>query len=138
MWKIAVVDDEQDNLDVFKFLFRSIEKKNNIQFEKHFILHDTGCCKEDVILDIEPDIVFMDIKMAGLSGVEIYDRLRTLGYEKPIIAQTASVTSFEIEVYQEIFTDGILKKPLDEEQIEFFLKKYDLLSEAGNENTRND
>ena len=47
-------------------------------------------------------------------------------------------TSFEIEVYQEIFTDGILKKPLDEEQIEFFLKKYDLLSEAGNENTRND
>ena len=128
MCKAAVVDGEQDNLDVFKLLFREIERDYKIKIVAYFILQDARQCSEEMIIEIDPDIVFIDIKIPGLSGIEVLDKLRTLGYNKPIIAQTASVTTFEIEIYQEIFSDGILKKPVDKEQLVIFFTKFGFLN----------
>ena len=43
----------------------------------------------------EPDIVLMDCNLPGLSGIEAVTKLRQSGYEKPVIALTASKLSEE-------------------------------------------
>ena len=43
----------------------------------------------------EPDIVLMDCNLPGLSGIEAVTKLRQGGYEKPVIALTASKLSEE-------------------------------------------
>ena len=43
----------------------------------------------------EPDIVLMDCNLPGLSGIEAVTKLRQGGYEKPVIALTASKLSKE-------------------------------------------
>ena len=43
----------------------------------------------------EPDIVLMDCNLPGLSGIEAVTKLRQRGYERPVIALTASKLSEE-------------------------------------------
>tara|TARA_R110002049_G_scaffold25557_6_gene89659 strand:+ start:7721 stop:8029 length:309 start_codon:yes stop_codon:yes gene_type:complete len=41
----------------------------------------------------EPDIVLLDCNLPGLSGIEAVSRLRKGGFQKPVIALTASKLS---------------------------------------------
>jgi len=126
MYKILVVDDDSDNLKVFEILFKTIEKRYNIKYE----LYKVEWKKEDKIenlLKMNPDIIFLDIKLPGISGIEIKRQLETWGYLKPIVAQTASATEKETSEYEKIFEDGVLIKPIAENKVVEFLKKYGIL-----------
>jgi CheY-like chemotaxis protein len=126
MYKIFVIDDELDNLTVFSILFKTIQIEHGIEYDLKLLSSKDLTDIETTILDEEPDLIFLDIKLPNRSGIEIYDALRTLGYSNPIVAQTASVTNSEVEVFLEIFTDGLLKKPIDDEKIVKILKKHGL------------
>ncbi len=124
MCKILVIDDAKDNLTVFSILFKMIKIEHGFEYELFLLNPDEQNSIEEYVLKIEPDIIFLDIKLPKKSGIEIFDALRILGYEKPIIAQTASVTKTEVDVYKEIFNDGIVEKPVDDKKIISILSKH--------------
>ena len=82
---------------------------------------------ESLILSVKPDIVFLDIKLPGASGLQIYEKLRASGFKNPIIAQTSSATSLEIDVYTEIFQNGVISKPIEENRVLALLIQYKLI-----------
>ncbi len=65
-----------------------------------------------------PDIVFMDLRMPGMTGYEVLEKLKqqseNLGQElAPIVAVTASALNHERESCLEYGFDGFLSKPVE-------------------------
>ena len=60
---------------------------------------------------LAPDIVFMDIDMPELDGLEATQRLRAEGAGVPIIAQTASLMPEQVQLYLSSGFDDVLGKP---------------------------
>jgi len=74
------------------------------------------------------DIIFMDINMPEMDGVEATRRIRSLqtpkGTAVPIIAMTANVLAGEIESYLAAGMNDHVGKPLDYEKLIELLRKY--------------
>lgn len=71
---------------------------------------------EDLLADIEDgfgwfDLIFMDIYMGGLTGMETAKRLRSAGNQTPIIFLTSS-PDFAVEAF-EVEAAGYLLKPVE-------------------------
>lgn len=82
---------------------------------------------ESLLAEIEdgyiwPDLIFLDIYMGELNGIDTARRLRKLGVEAPIIFLTAS-PDFALESY-EVEASGYLLKPADEEQTNALLQRF--------------
>ncbi len=62
----------------------------------------------------KPDIVFMDIQMPGMNGLETTKIIRTLDkdIEVPIIALTAGTLPGDMERYMQAGMNDLLAKPL--------------------------
>jgi CheY-like chemotaxis protein len=58
------------------------------------------------------DVVLMDIKMPGMSGIEAFTEFRKLNHSLPIIAQTAFAMTEDCERFREIGFDGYISKPI--------------------------
>ena len=81
---------------------------------------------ENLLAEIEdgyiwPDLIFLDIYMGELNGIDTARRLRKLGVEAPIIFLTAS-PDFALESY-EVEASGYLLKPADEQQTSAVLQR---------------
>ncbi len=65
------------------------------------------------VLKFEPDLVLMDCNVPGIGGVEAAEALRRQGYEKPIVALTASrLSAKEIGSFSRYF-----RKPADMQEL---------------------
>lgn len=64
-------------------------------------------------LQHEYDLVLMDMQMPVMDGSEAARLLRQAGYDRPIVALTASATSEEVARYADAGCDRVLSKPLD-------------------------
>ena len=74
---------------------------------------------ESLLADIEegyiwPDLIFLDIYMGDLNGMDTARKLRDLGVKAPIVFLTAS-PDFALESY-EVEASGYLLKPAEEKQ----------------------
>lgn len=83
-------------------------------------------CGEALLAGIEEDgrnfdLVFLDIYMTGLSGMETAYRLRAVGQKVPLIFLTSS-QDFAVESY-EVSAAGYLLKPLDETRLSALLDR---------------
>ncbi|MDO5484344.1 MAG: response regulator, partial [Desulfovibrionaceae bacterium] len=100
------------------------------------LLEDTGICIDcaengqqalDMFLATPDryDIIFMDIQMPELDGVEATRRIRSLSIPRatdiPIFAVTANVFSEDIARYLETGMNGCISKPLDLEKMQTVL-----------------
>ena len=79
------------------------------------------------------DIIFMDIQMPKMNGYEATEILRKKGFNKPIIAVTASALSDERELCMKAGMDDILTKPLNRSDIKKALHKWIKSGSAGAE-----
>jgi len=62
---------------------------------------------------VRPDLVLLDLKMRGLSGLEVLKRLRTMDATIPVIMVTADDDPLLIRETREIGAYGYLVKPVD-------------------------
>jgi CheY-like chemotaxis protein/two-component sensor histidine kinase len=70
------------------------------------------------------DLVFMDIQMPVMNGLEATSLIRGLGNTVPIIAMTANVFKEDIEACQNAGMDDHIGKPLDMDRVFKILRQY--------------
>lgn len=78
-------------------------------------LASSGAEALEMVNDIGPDVILLDVMMPGMDGPTTYLELRKLeGFaETPIIFITAKVQRQEIESYLELGASGCISKPFD-------------------------
>lgn len=70
------------------------------------------------------DIMFMDVQMPKMDGIEATRAIRKLGVALPIVAMTANVFKSDIEECLEAGMNDHVGKPLDIEKVLTMLRKY--------------
>lgn len=70
------------------------------------------------------DIIFMDIMMPNMNGVEVLRKLRENGVNTPVIALTADAIEGQEEKYMSEGFDGYISKPINKEKLNYVLNKY--------------
>ncbi|MCC5930551.1 MAG: PAS domain S-box protein [Cyclobacteriaceae bacterium] len=82
----------------------------------------------DLYLNDQPDIIFMDVQMPDMDGVEATRMIRSIeasaGKHTPIIALTAGALKQEEERCHEAGMDAFLTKPVEREKFTNIVKKY--------------
>ncbi|MCL1975410.1 MAG: ATP-binding protein [Firmicutes bacterium] len=114
--KVLVVDDNSTNLNVACGLL-----------ELYSIKVDTAVSGKqgiDKMLQNKYDLVFMDHRMPGLSGVDTTKVIRELGINIPIIALTASAIEGAKEKMLESGMNDYLWKPIIKAELQRILKKW--------------
>ena len=70
------------------------------------------------------DIIFMDHFMPKMDGMEAVKIIRSLGYDRTIIALTANALAGQAEIFLANGFDGFISKPVDIRQLNSTLNKY--------------
>ena len=103
MKKVLVIDDDQNILEVVKFILTSYG------FEVH--THSTGLNVLEVVLDFQPDLILLDVRLPGKSGTEICKELKHLHCVIPIILFSAHTQQANL---LDLFgADAFMRKPFD-------------------------
>ena len=70
------------------------------------------------------DIIFMDINMPVLDGIQATKILRENNYTKPIVSLSANVIDTDIESFKEAGVDDTLNKPIVPQELDIILQHY--------------
>ncbi len=105
MDKLLIIDDEADILRSFRRLFASADVE----------VSTAGSGEEalEVIPRIRPDLVLMDVRMGGMSGLETLRRLRKSDARLPVIMMTAYGTTQTAIEAMKLGAFDYLLKPFD-------------------------
>jgi len=105
MEKILLIDDEADVQYSFKRIFNSPE-----------VQITTASSGEEGLLSLraqKPDLVIMDVRMAGLSGLETLRKIRELDTKLPVLIMTAYGTTQTAIEAMKLGAYDYLLKPFD-------------------------
>ena len=112
--RVLVVDDMDSNLYVMDVLMKpyelEIEKVSN-GFDAIKLIQD----------GYDYDIVFMDHMMPKMDGIETTQKIRELGYTKPIVALTANAIAGQDQIFLRSGFDAYISKPIDVKQLDHIL-----------------
>ena len=64
----------------------------------------------------KPDIIFMDIQMPKMDGLQACKKIKALNSEQIVIALTANVFTEQKEIYRQLF-DGYVSKPIEKHEL---------------------
>lgn len=84
MYRVVIVDDEEPVLDSFAFILSKMGEKFTLAGKAR-----SGTEAVKIISEVKPDIVFMDIQMPGIDGIDAISRLRDQFPEIVFILATA-------------------------------------------------
>lgn len=105
MVKIAIVEDNPEALNILKEYLDRYSKESKLEF-------CIGCYREGLSFldeyDASTDLVFMDIDMPGMNGIEVSKRLRERDPNVVLIFVT-NMAQFAIEGYSVDAMDFLLK-----------------------------
>src|SRR6185295_11637280 len=105
MAKLLLIDDEADVQYSFRRIFGSPEIE--------LITATTGEEGLKIIPRLKPDLVIMDVRMSGISGLETLRRLRQLDAKLPVIMMTAYGTTQTAIEAMKLGAYDYLLKPFD-------------------------
>ena len=77
----------------------------------------------DLIIRYEPDILFLDIQMPGMSGFDILNELRSLNTVNPHVVFTTAHDEYAIKAFDYAAFDYLLK-PIDPDRLLETLQRY--------------
>ena len=102
--KILVVDDEKSIRDLFSSAF------SDAGYEVH--LAENGEAALDILGGQEIELIFLDLKLFGMNGIELCRQIRKTRPIAIIYAITGWSGLFEIEECREAGFDDYFKKPI--------------------------
>ncbi|MDO5519686.1 MAG: response regulator transcription factor [bacterium] len=112
MYKVLIVDDET----IVRQGIRQL-----IEWEKHgFEICAEGIDGKDGLKKIgeyQPDLVLVDIKMPGLSGIELVKEARKQGYKGVFLILTGYSDFYFAKSAINLGVKGYLLKPIDEDEV---------------------
>ncbi len=102
---VLIVDDVAHNRDTLALQLRPLGFRV-----------ETVASGEEALASIarqRPDIVFMDIRMPGMDGIECTRQIRENHPDLPVLAFTASVFDAQVNADIREYFDGLVLKPVD-------------------------
>lgn len=120
MKKIAICDDSELQRQLLAEILREYYRRN---FEKLILVEYD--CGETLVADVEDDecdvdLVFLDIYMPGMNGMETARKLRTLKCDADIVFLTATA-DYALAGY-DVQAAGYLVKPVDMKKLMVLLR----------------
>lgn len=76
----------------------------------------------DVIIEEQPDLVFLDIQMPGLNGFEVLKAVQERGHSLPAIVFVTAYDAYAIKAFEVRALDYLLK-PVDDERLAECVKR---------------
>lgn len=116
-FNIAVIDDD---LHILEYIATVLSENN-----WNILIYDTGKSFLDDFKKNIPDLVFLDLMMPDVNGFEIMQRLRSSGFNTPIVVITAMIEKEYIIKAKKFGATSYLTKPLSSEII--INKTYEML-----------
>ena len=114
MYKIITIDDERSIRDGFKL---ALEDFNEIEVYEA----ENGLEGFNLVQELQPDLVFIDLKMPVMSGPEALRKIRELNPTLPVYVVTAFAKEF-FDDLQALRGEGykfeVAAKPLSLDQIQ--------------------
>ena len=102
--KILVVDDERSIRDLFTDTF------NDAGYEVRAA--ETGEQALEILKEERIDVIFLDLRLFGMNGIELCRKIRKTNPISIIYAMTGWAALFEIEECREAGFDDYFKKPV--------------------------
>lgn len=118
MKTIYVVEDNKEQVEIYKSFFKRYEEENKDSFDIHFFMDGMEFIDE---YDQKADIVFMDIAMPNMNGMEAATKLRKIDDTVCLIFIT-TLAQYAIKGY-EVDALDFLVKPVSYELFSIKLKK---------------
>jgi CheY-like chemotaxis protein len=113
--KILVIEDER--------AIRTLLKQAFQQWGHEVILAEDGQLGFDAISLHHPDVVFADLIMPGLTGLDVLRQARAAGFIKPFVMLTGSASRDDIQAAQALSAYAVLLKPFRLGRLEEVLKQ---------------
>lgn len=116
------------------------DDENNYAFLREILTHSginpiwakDGEEAVEKTMSVNPDLIIMDIRLPGMSGLDATKVIRNKGIRTPIIAQTAYAMSEDKEKCMAAGCDDYISKPLHKElllkKISYYLHKNEIFS----------
>jgi CheY-like chemotaxis protein len=112
--EILVVDDEQGILESFDAMlgddYRLVTLDNGRDALQYLEVH-------------EPKLVFLDIKMPGLDGIEVLRQLRQRRGDTVVVIVTAATQPHYETMAEDLGISAYLRKPFDVEDVESITRR---------------
>lgn len=121
-YHILLVEDEPINRKVLQFMLDNINCS-----------YDTAATGNEAVtlaLQNTYDIIFMDIQLPDISGINVTEKLRAAGIITPIIATTAHALPDEKRTFITAGMNDVLAKPFRQQQISEIIEKWLKSSES--------
>lgn len=113
---LLLAEDNRVNQTVFKAMIKPTQASLQVA--------NDGLEAIELFERVKPDIIFMDIQMPNMDGVEACKKLLEAGCEVPIVAVTANTMKQEVENYMAIGFDSHIAKPIELESLYKSLNKW--------------
>lgn len=113
--KIIVLDDDRGILEVVKII---LEEKGY-----QVMTINNGLSIQNKIIEYQPDLILMDIWMAGIDGRSITKNLKAQEHTKNIPIIILSALSDVGKIAKESGADGFLQKPFNIEELVISVEK---------------
>ncbi len=99
----VIIEDEEESLDLLQNLLKADGLAD--------IVGSTSDPEKavDLIVSVNPDLLFLDIKMPGKSGFDVLDDLRKIRSVNPYIVFTTAYNEFAIKAFEYAAFDYLLK-----------------------------
>lgn len=125
--RILMIDDEEDFLELAAFWFRR---------KGHQVMTALNCeTGLDLIKTVPLDVVFLDMRMPNVDGVETLRRIRQIKKKIPVILVTACADDAMIRKAGEMGISGIFRKGASFDNLRVVME-IALRSEAAADNPR--
>ncbi len=113
---ILCADDNPDNRQIIKLLLEKMGHKVSTA--------ENGKLALEATLEQEFDLIFLDIQMPVMDGIEALDLIRSTACETPVIAFTAQVYDHEVTHLLNLGFNAWLAKPIDRAKLDDILSTY--------------
>lgn len=110
---IYIIDDEEDNLEIIA----SMIKAQDYRFEC-FVSSEEAVAKCE---DYPPDLILTDMKMPGLSGMDVLKKMKGIDSEIPIIFISGHLDKSTLMEALNLGVFAVLDKPIKENQLINFI-----------------